>query len=355
MNIPSNSTPHILLTGGAGYIGSHTALALLEAGYKVTVIDNLCNSSARALASVEQITGKSLHFVQADLLDAQALNACFAHGRFDAVIHFAALKAVAQSSEIPLDYYINNVQGTFNLLRSMQHHKVGRLVYSSSATVYGTPHFLPYTEAHPTAPINPYGNTKLHIEQLLKDLAASAPGWGFSLLRYFNPVGAHESGDLGEDPRGIPNNLMPYITQVAIGKRPHLNIFGGDYDTPDGTCVRDYIHVCDLAQAHLAATRHLLEQPIHTASYHDIFNLGSGQGYSVKELVKAFSDANQIDIPTLIAPRRAGDLPAFWADPAKANAAFGWRTQYSLEDMCRSSWRWQQKHPSGFHGEDPAA
>ncbi len=333
----------ILVTGGAGYIGSLTCIELLAAGYQVVVLDNLINSSPEALRRVQQISGEEVAFYKADLLDKPALQKIFKAHPFDAVIHFAGLKAVGESVEQPLRYYENNVTGTLRLCEVMAEHAVHHIVFSSSATVYGDPASVPITEDFPTGPTNPYGWTKLMIEQILTDLHLSDPRWQVSLLRYFNPTGAHPSGELGESPRGAPNNLMPYLAQVAVGKRPNLQIYGADYDTPDGTGVRDYIHVMDLARGHLAALNRLMQQPGV-----DIYNLGTGQGYSVLEMVKAFEQASGREIPYNIVARRPGDIATSYADPAKANRELNWRAMKGLDEMCADLWRWQSKYPEGL-------
>lgn len=336
----------VLVTGGAGYIGSHTCVELLEAGHEVVVLDNLSNSCETAVQRVEQITGKSLPFYQTDLLDYAACEKVFQAHAFDAVIHFAGLKAVGESVARPLAYYHNNITGTLHLLDLMQKYRVKNLVFSSSATVYGNPHTVPIREDFPLSATNPYGRTKLMLEQILRDVAAADDGLRVSLLRYFNPVGAHKSGMIGEDPNDIPNNLMPYIAQVAIGKLPCLSVFGNDYDTPDGTGVRDYIHVIDLARGHLKALDHLEAQKERV----DVFNLGTGHGYSVLEMVAAFEKASGKHVPYRIAPRRPGDIAACYADPSKAARELGFRAEYSLADMCADSWNWQSKNPNGYHG-----
>jgi UDP-glucose 4-epimerase len=333
----------ILVTGGAGYIGSHCCVELLSAGYQVVVLDNLCNSSREALTRVQEITGKSLHFEEVDLLNAEATDRVVAAHDFDAVIHFAGLKAVGESAEIPLRYYHNNLTGTLHLLESLQKHGVKRLVFSSSATVYGDPASLPIREDFPTTATNPYGWTKLMIEQMLSDLAASDPEWKLIALRYFNPVGAHASGRIGEDPRGVPNNLMPYIMQVAIGRRPRVRVFGDDYPTRDGTGVRDYIHVVDLSLGHLAALRKLDE-----ASGCVHYNLGTGTGYSVLEMVQAAREASGKKIAYEILARRAGDIAECYADPTLAAAELGWRAERGLHAMVADAWRWQLANPEGF-------
>ena len=333
----------ILVTGGAGYIGSHTCVVLLEAGYEVVVLDNLCNSKSESLSRVEELTGKTIRFHLADLRDPAALKDLFDREKIDAVVHFAGLKAVGESTEIPLDYYQNNVGGTANLLEEMNRHGVKDIVFSSSCTVYGAPQSLPIREDFPLQAVNPYGQTKLTIEYMLKDLAASDPEWNISILRYFNPVGAHPSGEIGEDPLGIPNNLLPFVTQVAVGTLEKLRVFGDDYPTPDGSCIRDYIHVMDLAQAHLAALGKLEENPgiiIH--------NIGTGRGYSVLEIVKAFEQATGQKVPYEIAGRRAGDTPAVYADPTLAEIELGWKAELSLENICRDAWNWQRKNPKGY-------
>ena len=331
----------ILVTGGAGYIGSHTCVELLEAGHEVVVVDNLCNSSRRAVAAVEEITGKHFTFHEFDLRDEKKLNAVFSEGRIDAVIHFAALKAVGESVSRALDYYTNNLGCLFSLCTVMAAHGVKKLVFSSSATVYGNPHTVPITEEFPLSATNPYGWTKLMAEQILQDLHIADPSWQIMLLRYFNPVGAHPSGLIGEDPAGIPNNLTPYISQVAAGKLDKLKVFGGDYDTPDGTGVRDYIHVVDLAAGHLSALTGFCQGV-------SIYNLGTGRGYSVLEMADTFARVNNCRVPYEITARRPGDIARCWADASKAREILGWQTRYSVEDMCRDAWRWQQAHPNGY-------
>jgi UDP-glucose 4-epimerase len=333
----------VLVTGGAGYIGSHTCVELLAAGHDVVVVDNLSNSKPAALERVRQIAGRGLGFVQADLRDEAALAALLGDGGFDAVIHFAGLKAVGESTEIPLDYYDNNVQGTLCLCRAMAAAGLKRLVFSSSATVYGDPASVPIREDFPLDATNPYGRTKLFIEEILRDLHRADAGWDIALLRYFNPVGAHPSGHIGEDPNGIPNNLMPFIAQVAVGKRPELKVFGDDYDTPDGTGVRDYIHVVDLARGHLAALARLMDAPGVVT-----YNLGTGRGYSVLEMVRAFAAAAGREIPYRIVARRPGDIATCWADPSLAAAELGWRAALGVEAMVADHWRWQHNNPDGF-------
>ena len=334
----------ILVTGGAGYIGSHTCVELLSRDFDVVVLDNLSNSKVEALNRVKLITKKDLRFYQGDILDNNILDKVFTENDIYAVIHFAGLKAVGESTVIPLKYYDNNISGTVNLLENMQKHNVKNIIFSSSATVYGDQETQPIKEtAILQEPTNPYGKTKLFIEYILKDLYKSDNSWNIVILRYFNPIGAHESGLMGEDPNGIPNNLMPYITQVAIGKRDHLNVFGNDYDTVDGTGVRDYIHVVDLARGHVFAL-----DRIDKKAGLDIYNLGTGKGYSVLEIVKAFEEANNIKIPYVIAPRRSGDIATCFSDPTKAYKEMGFKTEKTLIDMCRDSWRWQKNNPKGY-------
>lgn len=333
----------ILVTGGAGFIGSHTALELLNAGYKVVVIDNLSNSKLTAISRVESLSSKKIDFYQMDLLNKKDLREVFNAYSFDAVIHFAALKAVGESVEVPLRYYRNNISGTINLCEIMQEAGVNNFVFSSSATVYGDPSQSPLTEDAELRAVNPYGQTKLTTEYLLKDLQSANPDWNVALLRYFNPVGAHESGEIGEDPSGIPNNLMPYVTQVAVGKRDKLSVFGNDYPTRDGTGERDYIHVVDLAIGHLKALKKLEENPGLV-----VYNLGTGSGYTVLELVKTFEETNGVSVPYEIAPRRSGDAASCYADPSKAEKELGWTTHRGLEEMCRDAWNWQQKNPNGY-------
>ncbi|WP_050476270.1 UDP-glucose 4-epimerase GalE [Herbaspirillum rhizosphaerae] len=333
---------NILVTGGAGYIGSHTCVELLNAGHQVVVFDNFCNSFPEASRRVEKITGKTLTLIEGDIRDRAALEQALRQYQCDAVIHFAGLKAVGESVAKPLEYYDNNVVGTVRLLEAMQAAGVKTLVFSSSATVYGNPQFLPYREDHPLSSTSPYGRCKLMVEDILRDLHVAQPDTRIALLRYFNPVGAHESGLIGEDPQGTPNNLMPFVTQVAIGKREKLSIWGGDYDTPDGTGVRDYIHVQDLAIGHVKALQYL-RQPQCFA-----LNLGSGQGHSVLDVVKAFEKASGKNIPYTIEPRRPGDLSTYYADVTLAKSMLGWEPTRSLETMCADSWRWQMGNPNGF-------
>ena len=334
----------ILVTGGAGFIGSHTCVELLDAGYEVTVIDNLYNSSEKAIERVKQISGKELDFVEGDILDKDCLDRIFEAQKIDAVIHFAGLKAVGESVQMPVEYYSNNITGTLTLIKSMREHGCKNIIFSSSATVYGDPAFVPITEecAKGTC-TNPYGWTKWMLEQILTDVHTSDPEWNVILLRYFNPIGAHPSGLIGEDPKGIPNNLVPYIAQVAIGKLEKLNVFGNDYDTPDGTGVRDYIHVVDLARGHVNAIRKLAD-----GEGVSVYNLGTGHGYSVLQVVEAFGKACGHDIPYVIRPRRPGDISTCYCDPSKAADELDWTAQYGIEEMCRDSWNWQSSNPNGY-------
>ena len=335
----------ILVTGGAGYIGSHTCVELLNAGYDVVVVDNLYNSSEKALQRVEQITGKKVKFYEVDLLDQPALKDVFDKETIESVIHFAGLKAVGESVHKPLEYYHNNITGTLILCDSMRNHGVKSIVFSSSATVYGDPAFIPITEECPKGEItNPYGRTKGMLEQILTDLHTADPEWKVMLLRYFNPIGAHKTGRIGENPKGIPNNLLPYITQVAVGKLVCLGVFGNDYDTPDGTCVRDYIHVVDLADGHVKA----LDKMAGESGGVWIYNLGTGTGYSVLDVIHAFEEANDLKINYVFKDRRAGDIPACYADPAKAEKELGWKAKYGIREMCEDSWRWQKNNPNGY-------
>lgn len=333
----------ILVTGGAGYIGSHTCVELLNAGYEVIIVDNFVNSKPESLKRIEEISGKGFKFYEADLLDREALEKIFAENKVEAVIHFAGLKAVGESVSIPLRYYHNNITGTLILCEVMQKYGVKRMVFSSSATVYGMNNVSPLTEELPLSTTNPYGSTKLMIENILRDLYVSDNNWNIALLRYFNPIGAHESGRIGEDPNGIPNNLMPYITQVAVGKREKLSVFGSDYDTHDGTGVRDYIHVVDLAKGHLKA----LEKVIHSTGV-EAYNLGTGTGYSVLDVVKNFEKAIGRKVPYALTDRRPGDIATCYADATKALKELGWKAEKTLEDMCRDSWRWQSNNPNGY-------
>ena len=332
-----------LITGGAGFIGSHTIVQLLEAGRELVVLDNFCNSKPIVLDRIREITGKDFRFYEADLLDCEAIESIFKENEIDSVIHFAGLKAVGESVEQPLRYYHNNLTGTFNLCSVMQKYGAKRIVFSSSATVYGKPESVPIREDFPLSTTNPYGETKLMIERILKDLYVSDNEWSISILRYFNPIGAHKSGKIGEDPRGIPNNLLPYVTQVASGKREKLSVFGNDYNTHDGTGVRDYIHVVDLAAAHLKA----LERAERVKGV-EHFNVGTGVGYSVLDIVKAYEVATGAKVPYVIAPRRPGDIDECFADPTKAYELLGWKAQYGIEDMCRDAHRWQAQNPNGY-------
>ena len=344
MNIntqPAGTT--VLLTGATGYIGSHTWLALQAAGYRVVGVDNFSNSSPKVLPRLERLGTQPIVFEQVDICNADAMESVFERHRPQALIHFAAFKAVGESTQKPLDYYANNIGGLVTVCRAMQRHRCKRLVFSSSATVYGAPDRLPITEDAHLSATNPYGQTKLIGEQILKDLGASDSEWQTACLRYFNPVGAHESGDIGEDPRGIPNNLMPYVAQVAIGRRPFLQVFGDDYDTPDGTGVRDYIHVTDLAEGHVAALNYLFNHPKSLT-----VNLGTGCGHSVLEVVQAYEAASQRSIPYQIGARRPGDVAACYADPAHALRTLHWSTRHDLYKMCEDSWRWQSRNPQGF-------
>ncbi len=334
----------ILLTGGAGFIGSHTLIELVAAGHEAVVVDNLYNSSPIALKRVEKIVGKQVPFYQTDVRDREGLERVFAEHKFDACIHFAGLKAVGESVEKPLEYYENNMNGTFVLLDTMRKHGCKNIIFSSSATVYGDPAQIPITEECPKGRCtNPYGQTKSMLEEVMMDVQKADPEWNVVLLRYFNPIGAHPSGMIGENPNGIPNNLMPYITQTAIGKRKELGVFGNDYDTPDGTGVRDYIHVVDLARAHVAAL-----QAIERKQGIAIYNIGTGHGYSVLDVVNAFMYANGVDVPYVFKPRRAGDIATCYCDPSKAKKELGWEAQYGIEEMCRDSWNWQRQNPNGF-------
>jgi len=336
---------HIIVTGGAGYIGSHTCLELLNAGHEVTVIDNLCNANIKGLHRVEELTDKTVHFFQVDLLDPEAIDQVFKKSPdATAVIHFAGLKAVGESVEKPLLYYQNNLTGTINLCRIMQDNGVKTIVFSSSATVYGDPASVPITEDFPLLSCtNPYGRTKAMIEDILRDVQVADPDWNVALLRYFNPVGAHESGRIGEDPNGIPNNLMPYISQVAVGKLKEVSVFGDDYPTPDGTGVRDYIHVVDLAVGHLRALEKLEEKPGVVT-----YNLGTGQGYSVLDMIKAFEKASGKKVPYKIVPRRAGDIAQCYADPSLAAQELNWKAERGIDEMCADNWRWQNNNPNGY-------
>ncbi len=334
---------NILVTGGAGYIGSHTVVEMLNMNMNVVIVDNLRNSKEEALRRIEKITGIKPTFYKVDLLDRSALASVFRAEKFDAVVHFAGLKAVGESTQIPLSYYQNNVTGTLNLCELMIKHSVRNLVFSSSATVYGDPHKTPIKESFPRSATNPYGRTKLMIEEILQDLYDSDNAWNISLLRYFNPIGAHPSGMIGEDPNDIPNNLVPFISQVAIGKLNKLAVFGADYPTHDGTGVRDYIHVVDLAKGHIKALQKLSENPGIQA-----FNLGTGRGYSVLDIVSTFERVNKVKIPYETAGRRPGDIAVCYADASKAEKELGWRAELPLEDMCADTWRWQLQNPNGY-------
>ena len=335
----------ILVTGGAGYIGSHTCVELLNAGYDVVVVDNLYNASEKALERVEEITGKKVVFYNADIRDKEAMNDIFDKEKVDAVIHFAGLKAVGESVVKPIEYYENNIAGTLTLVDVMRKHGVKNIIFSSSATVYGDPLQIPISEECPKQnPTNPYGQTKTMLEQVLMDIHRADPEWNVTLLRYFNPIGAHKSGLIGEDPKGIPNNLLPYVAQVAIGKLKCVGVFGNDYDTPDGTGVRDYIHVVDLARGHVKALEKFKENKGVL-----IYNLGTGHGYSVLQVIAAFSKACGKEIPYEIKPRRAGDIATCYCTPAKAKAELGWEAEYGIEEMCADSWRWQSQNPNGYN------
>ena len=334
----------VLVTGGAGYIGSHTCVELLEQGRDVVVVDNLSNSCRESLKRVEEITGKTLTFYEVDLLNKEAVREIFQKENIDSCIHFAGLKAVGESVEKPLEYYHNNLVSTINLLEVMREFGVKKFIFSSSATVYGVPETVPIREDFPRSATNPYGRTKLMIEDILMDFQKAEPDWKIVLLRYFNPIGAHESGRIGENPRGIPNNLMPYITQVATGRRKELGVFGNDYDTPDGTGVRDYIHVVDLAKGHVVT----LNKIENSEGGVYIYNLGTGNGYSVLDVVKAFEKASGVTIPYQIKPRRPGDIATCYADPSKARDELGWTAEKNLNDMCADSWRWQKNNPNGY-------
>lgn len=337
---------NILVTGGAGYIGSHTVVQLLEEGYRVIIVDNFSNSKPESLKRIKEITGKDFKFYEVDLLDREALDKVFVDNEIDAVIHFAGLKAVGESVSIPMKYYHNNITGTLVLCELMKKHNVKNMVFSSSATVYGMNNVSPLTEDLPLSTTNPYGSTKLMIEQILRDIYVSDNTWSIALLRYFNPIGAHISGRIGEDPNGIPNNLMPYITQVAIGKREELSVFGNDYDTHDGTGVRDYIHVVDLASGHLKAVNKVMGMKGIEA-----YNLGTGTGYSVLDVINNFEKATDVKVPYKIIERRPGDIGTCYADASKAYKELGWKAEKNLEDMCRDSWRWQSNNPNGYENK----
>ncbi len=336
---------NILVTGGAGYIGSHTDIELLKQGHDVIVVDNLSNSSEKVIGRIEELAGKPVKFYEADILDKDALNKIFDENKIDAVIHFAGLKAVGESVRKPIEYYTNNIAGTMNLLEVMRDHNVKNIIFSSSATVYGDPQEIPITEECPKGVCtNPYGWTKWMQEQILTDIHTADPEWNVLLLRYFNPIGAHESGRIGEDPKGIPNNLLPYVAQVAVGKLPEVGVFGDDYDTPDGTGVRDYIHVVDLAKGHCAALKKIEEN-----AGLNVYNLGTGNGYSVLDVIHAFSKACGKDIPYVIKPRREGDIATCYSKCDKAKEELGWEAELNLDDMCRSSWKWQSENPDGYN------
>ena len=336
----------VLVTGGSGYIGSHTCVELLNLGYEVVVVDNLSNSSPVAVERVEMLTGKNVPFYKYDVRDAEKLASIFEEHKIDCVIHFAGLKAVGESVQMPLEYYSNNIDSTLVLCKVMREHGCKKIIFSSSATVYSGDNEMPLRETSKTGNCtNPYGWTKYMCEQILRDAAKADPEWSVVLLRYFNPVGAHESGEIGEDPRGIPNNLMPYISQTAIGRRECLNVFGNDYPTPDGTGVRDYIHVVDLARGHVAAIDYLMAN-----KGEGVFNLGTGKGYSVLDMVHAFERANNVKVPYKIVGRRAGDLAVCYADPSKSAEVLHWKATHDLDDMCRDTWHWQSKNPNGYEG-----
>ena len=335
---------NILVTGGAGYIGSHTVIELVNVGHDVVIVDNLVNSSRKSLDRVEKIINKKIKFYEVDIRDRDNLEKVFTENKFDCCIHFAGLKAVGESVSMPWEYYDNNINGTLVLLDVLRKNNCKNIIFSSSATVYGTPAIIPITEECPKGQCtNPYGQTKSMLEQIMMDMQKADPQWNMVILRYFNPIGAHKSGTIGEAPNGIPNNLMPYITQVAVGKLKELGVFGNDYDTPDGTGVRDYIHVVDLANGHVKALK-AIENNCGLA----IYNLGTGQGYSVLDLVKAFEKANGIKVPYVIKPRRPGDIATCYSDPSKAERELGWKAQYGIVDMCRDAWRWQKNNPNGF-------
>ena len=337
----------VLVTGGAGYIGSHTSVELLNAGYEIVVMDNFSNSKPAALDRIKKVTGKDFKFYETDLLDEKGMDKIFDENEIDAVVHFAGLKAVGESVSMPLEYYHNNITGTLILCQSMKKHGVKKIVFSSSATVYGNPASVPITEDFPLSTTNPYGSTKLMIENILRDLYVSDNEWSIALLRYFNPIGAHESGLLGEDPNGIPNNLMPYIARVAAGRLPQLSVFGSDYPTPDGTGVRDYIHVVDLARAHLKAL-----DRARAVTGVEYYNVGTGNGYSVLDMIHAYERVTGLEIPYQIVDRRPGDIDECYADPALAEKMLGWKAEFNLDDMCRDAHRWQSQNPDGYPDEE---
>lgn len=334
----------ILVTGGAGFIASHTNVELLNEGYDVIAMDNLCNSSRESIARVEQLTGKQIKFYEADMRDIRALDAIFKENSIDVIIHFAGLKAVGESCEKPYEYYDNNITGTLNIIKMMKQYNVKKIVFSSSATVYGEPETVPITEDSKVGGVtNPYGRTKLMLEEILSDIYKADNSFDIALLRYFNPIGAHESGRIGEAPNGVPNNLLPYVAKVAAGVLPKVNVFGDDYETPDGTGVRDYIHVVDLAKGHVCAVKKLMEHPGLV-----IYNLGTGVGYSVLDIIKNFEKACGKEIPYVIVPRRPGDVPVCYSDPSKAQRELGWKAQYGIDKMCEDAWRWQSDNPNGY-------
>lgn len=336
----------VLVTGGAGYIGSHTCVELLDSGYEVVVVDNLCNASRKVIDRIKRITGKNVMFYEADIRDYDAMDRVFEAEKPELVIHFAGLKAVGESVEKPLEYYENNISGTLNLCKVMREHDCKNIIFSSSATVYGEPAFIPITEQCPKGVCtNPYGWTKHMLEQILTDIQKADPSWNVILLRYFNPIGAHKSGMIGEDPKGIPNNLLPYVAQVAVGKLECVGVFGNDYDTPDGTGVRDYIHVVDLARGHVKAIDMIKKNPGVK-----IYNLGTGIGYSVLDVIKAFSKACGKELPYQIKPRRAGDIASCYSDATLAREELGWVAEYGIDEMCQDSWRWQSNNPNGYEG-----
>jgi UDP-glucose 4-epimerase len=335
---------HVLVTGGAGYIGSHTTLELMQKGYEVTVVDNFSNSSQESLERVQKLTGKKIKFYKIDLRDTEKLNKIFSANKFNAVIHFAGLKVVNESIRKPLEYYHNNLVCTLELLQTMQKRNVKTLVFSSSANVYGDPDKVPIIEDAPLSATNPYGQTKIMIEQILKDVAVTNSGWHITSLRYFNPIGAHKSGNIGEDPNGIPNNLLPFVSQVAVGKHKELKVFGDDYPTKDGTGVRDYIHVIDLAKAHIAALEHKGK-----SNKYRVFNIGTGKGVSVLEMIKYFEKASDKKVPYKIVERRSGDIASSYADPTLANRILNWKARLSIQDACKDAWKWQTKNPKGYN------